>query len=248
MAYELKLQADTLVGLARMVSEKDIELKMLVGTHQAVAKEVIGQIVDQNFAAARSEPLVSKEEMEALHSVEDVTGKVDADGLPWDERIHSSNKKMTAKGVWVRRRGLTDLQFDEIAAQLKGGEPVSPYIPPAIPAPQPAASEQWAHLGNPVPPPPAPMGQYIPPHVPQTISSPVHVPPAVQPAQYQIGDVLNKVTQIYGADPAGATAYINSITHRLSVQFQVQVQSLTDITNQPQMIAFVMQMFASDGK
>jgi hypothetical protein len=91
------------------------------------------------------------------------------------------------------------------------------------------------------------MGQYIPPveipPVPQTISS-----PAVQPAQYQIGDVLNKVTQIYGADPAGATAYINSITQRLSVQFQVQVQSLTDITNQPQMIAFVMQMFASDGK
>mgnify|MGYP000620894835 CR=1 FL=1 len=157
---------------------------------------------------------------------------------------------MTAKGIWTRRRGISDLEFYEIAAELKSGvqpAPV-PYTPPAaIPAPQqfqqPVPSEQWAHLPSPVPPAPAP---YVPPVVTLPPTTP-YMPPSA-PAQYQIGDVLNKVTQIYTADPAGATAYINSITHRLSVQFQVQVQSLTDITSQPQMIAFAMQMFAADGK
>jgi len=39
--------------------------------------------------------------------------------LPWDERIHSSNRKKTAKGVWVRRRGVADDIFNAVVSELK---------------------------------------------------------------------------------------------------------------------------------
>ena len=32
--------------------------------------------------------------------------ELDSDGIPWDERIHSSNHKKTQKGVWQRQRGI----------------------------------------------------------------------------------------------------------------------------------------------
>lgn len=56
---------------------------------------------------------------------------VDADGLPWDERIHSSSKKKTAKGVWVRRRGLQDAEYEEVKAEITGAEPVAQPLPQA---------------------------------------------------------------------------------------------------------------------
>lgn len=65
---------------------------------------------------------------------EDVN-EIDADGLEWDERIHSSNKKKTAKGVWQRRRGLSDEEYEQIKAQIKGVEaPALPEAPIAVPA------------------------------------------------------------------------------------------------------------------
>lgn len=50
--------------------------------------------------------------------------ELDSTGLPWDARIHSSGvdeqgkHKKTAKGVWNKRKGCTDDEFDTVSKEL----------------------------------------------------------------------------------------------------------------------------------
>ena len=44
---------------------------------------------------------------------------LDADGLPWDDQIHSSNRKQNADGRWQRRRGVQDSVYDARVAVLR---------------------------------------------------------------------------------------------------------------------------------
>jgi len=236
MGYKLELNEPTIAALADKVAAHHAELQ---------------NIINQNFEAARSEPLVSPAEIKSLHSQdqeEDVTGQVDAEGLPWDERIHSSNKKKTAKGVWVARRGVDDITRISVVNELRGMTVATPSQPvPFVP------NQQFAHLGNPIPP---ALGD-IPVHMAEAPVVPVTppLPPVTQlasivtaPTQYTITDVFGKIQPMFAANMAEAQTYINSLTQRLSIQFQVQVQSINDIAGRPDMIAFAMQLMANDGK
>lgn len=50
-----------------------------------------------------------------------VTGSnVDAEGIPWDARIHASSREKTEKGVWRKRRGLEDGMYEKVKAELTG--------------------------------------------------------------------------------------------------------------------------------
>ena len=86
----------------------------------------------------------------------DVTGVVDADGLPWDPRIHSSSKQLVADGTWRKRRNTAKELFAEVEAELRGlstvDAPVDAPIPAPPPPPPPPAAVAFA---NPAPPPPA---------------------------------------------------------------------------------------------
>ena len=53
----------------------------------------------------------------------------DKNGLPWDARIHSSNHKLTDKGVWQRRRGISDIEFENVKNELLGLAPEAPTAP-----------------------------------------------------------------------------------------------------------------------
>lgn len=70
----------------------------------------------------------------------------DARGLPWDERIHSSNHKLTDKGVWVMRKGMGNQgafvakveaellsQMPTTATQVATSGPVFPPAPAVAP-------------------------------------------------------------------------------------------------------------------
>lgn len=268
MAYELKLQADTITELADKVRSHYHELESIVNV-PANLTDATAAVINQNFAAARSEPLVSKEEMESLHSKEDVTGQVDKDGLPWDGRIHSSNKKMTAKGVWSRRKNVDDAFFQQIAAELKAASANIVQPAPVAYTPPPAVSNQFQQPAPFTPPytPPAP--QTVIPHIPMQIApiapqnqyadipaymaaaptAPVQpVVPAPQPQTYGIQDLFNKIQPMFAQNLEQAQAYVNSLTQRLSTQFQMQVQSVNDIAGRPDMIAYAMQLIATDGK
>lgn len=66
---------------------------------------------------------------------------LDAEGIPWDERIHSSGKTfLTEGGCWKLKRGIdpvlvakvkTELKIAQGAALSNGGLPQSKTVPPA---------------------------------------------------------------------------------------------------------------------
>jgi hypothetical protein len=62
--------------------------------------------------------------------------QLDKQGVPWDERIHSSTKAITAKGEWQRRRNTPDETFDtilgELKAQYSGQVPPPPASAPTV--------------------------------------------------------------------------------------------------------------------
>jgi hypothetical protein len=92
--------------------------------------------------------------------------ELDADGLPWDERIHSSNHKKTSDGKWWAKRGVDDIARLKVEAELRAllepltsadgsVDPTHAPVPP--PPPAPAASS-----APPPPPPPPPVKTELP--------------------------------------------------------------------------------------
>jgi hypothetical protein len=80
--------------------------------------------------------------------------ETDADGLPWDERIHAGTKRKNADGRWTAKRGLNDPalvtrvteQLRQVTAPLPSGPSTVAAVPlpapggPLVPAPAGAAS------------------------------------------------------------------------------------------------------------
>lgn len=109
-----------------------------------------------------SDPSVPVVEKGTTATQEEVEG-IDAFGIPWDARIHSSTKGMNKDGSWSRRRNTPDDVFDKVMKELQGAgetmvepnaaEAFAPEAPaePVAPPPPPAPTETAA---SPVPPPP----------------------------------------------------------------------------------------------
>lgn len=104
--------------------------------------------------------------------------ELDKDGVPWDAEIHSSNRKLTDKGIWTKRRGVDDALYRSKTAALKatvaaqpaatatttlpttsvtmpgagvqlpGGAPTLPALTPAAPVQQPEYTELVALIGR----------------------------------------------------------------------------------------------------
>lgn len=53
----------------------------------------------------------------------DEVPETDADGLPWDERIHSSGKALNTDGTWRKKRGVEASEVAAVEAELKGESP-----------------------------------------------------------------------------------------------------------------------------
>jgi hypothetical protein len=74
--------------------------------------------------------------------------RLDKNGLPWDERIHSSSRVKTADGSWRQKRGVDDALVATVESELKAlmgipsPPPVAAVPPPPVPAPAaPAVAE-----------------------------------------------------------------------------------------------------------
>lgn len=78
---------------------------------------------------------------------------LDAEGLPWDERIHAGTKEKTAKGVWKARRNVNDaaaiqrVKSELLATMaLPAGAPVQQTVPsPVFQQPQAVAAPPVAY-------------------------------------------------------------------------------------------------------
>ena len=135
------------------------------------------------------------------------SGVLDKNGLPWDERIHSSSKNMNADGTWrYLRGGDVDLRATveaELRAKLANTE-----TPPAPPAP-PAADN-----GSDVPPPPPP------PAPAPAADAPPPLPPVVEPqadpapAGVTAAVVFKRINELKAAkriDQDGINAALSSV-------------------------------------
>lgn len=87
--------------------------------------------------------------VEAMHAAGPITDK---NGLPWDERIHSSSKAFNADGSWRYRKGCPDNTKRDVEAQLRAAVAgnAAPAATTAATLPPPPAAPA------PLPPPPAP--------------------------------------------------------------------------------------------
>lgn len=81
--------------------------------------------------------------------------ELDAEGIPWDARIHQSTKGKTAKGVWKQRKGLNDdAMIARVKAELRAvaanpAAAVAPVATPPAPFTAPAAPSAPALPGVP---------------------------------------------------------------------------------------------------
>jgi len=147
---------------------------------------------------------------------------LDAEGLPWDERIHSSNGKKSANGVWMKRRGLNQLVEQKVRAELRetypepetpakrtlreavadglvsppeAGAPIPPVAPPP-PAPPPPSAAASAIPA----PPPAP--------APAASTGPAPTPSASGPDQFAEAMKVATAAQAQGVITAADTIAI----------------------------------------
>jgi len=110
---------------------------------------------------------------------------LDADGLPWDARIHSNGRAKIQAGTWKEKRGVDDATKAQVIAELRGvlgtPSPVAQPVPlppvPAVPTPPALVIDLPGSAVPNVPVPPAP--------TPSNVSPPASVgatPPAVPSA------------------------------------------------------------------
>jgi hypothetical protein len=67
---------------------------------------------------------------------------LDRNGLPWDQRIHSSSREMNeSSGGWKKKRGVSDVEIARVTSELLAAvaQVKPPFTPLAASAPAPAA-------------------------------------------------------------------------------------------------------------
>jgi hypothetical protein len=72
---------------------------------------------------------------------------IDKNGLPWDNRIHSTPQAMTDKGVWRKKRGVATALVTQVEAELRAMAAQVPTTAPVniVTTFDKAAAVQWAH-------------------------------------------------------------------------------------------------------
>ena len=123
--------------------------------------------------------------------------ELDASGLPWDARIHSSNHKQSSKGIWQKKRGVTQDVVNQVTAELRAANaPAQPaaVVTPAAQtvAPAPSAPAQPEPVEAPAPSAPVvtpdPVQVTQPAPVIQPVGDVEQPEPAPQPAAQQAYD------------------------------------------------------------
>lgn len=110
----------------------------------------------------------------ATSAVPTSNGELDANGFPWDPRIHAESKTKTKAGLWKYRRNLEDAVKAQVESQLKGQQSLPPMGSPARTFEAPVANNVVAFT-----PPPVPAANV---QSPFPVSQPAPVAPVVEPA------------------------------------------------------------------
>lgn len=110
-------------------------------------------------------------------NVNDVLARVqvDAEGLPWDARIHAPSKAINkTDSLWKAKRGVDENEVTRVKAELRSIMNIAPPTTPAA-APPPPPAENTAPpppATTSTPPPPPPAENAAPPPPPTTAAAP----------------------------------------------------------------------------
>lgn len=186
------------------------------------------------------EPVVSKTDITEVNMPKtDITepvepDAVDKDGLHWDARIHSSNHQMTAKGVWQRRRGISDAEFDSVKNELLGVQaPVAPVAP--APVAEPVVAPVIA---------PAPLAAPEPVVAPAPVAEPAPAPVADSAVLY---NTMFEKLRIGMTNGKIAANDIQNLVIALNSQMGTQYQSLAIIKDDIPALQFVINNLVARG-
>lgn len=189
---------------------------------------------------------------------------LDSNGLPWDERIHSSSKKRGQDGTWNKRRGgPKGAELAAIEAELRAalqqqpgdpaaanGAPMPTAAPSAPPPPMPTAGAEQQPAPAPMPmpadpTPPAPP----PPPMPTAAPTPAAEPPATpaMPAAAPTGMDFPSLMQQIGPKMGEGEGQINA-AYLQQVCQAYGLGSLTDLALKPEMIDQIVAQFVADGR
>ncbi len=160
----------------------------------------------------------------------------DAANMPWDERIHSKAKTMTADNHWRKRKGVDAATITAVENELRSRSAPQMHQAPPMQPPQ-----QFT-------PPPMPNTTYAPPPMPQhqappayTPGPPMHqAPPQMPPPQPNVAPGLDfqgfmqELTSRMQAKDANGNPllhieYLASVCARLSATLGRQFNVITDV-------------------
>jgi len=116
--------------------------------------------------------------------------ELDADGMPWDSRIHTEAHTKVKAGTWKVKRGTDPALVAQVKAELLPAAPAADPAPPAAAAPPVSAPETAAALQ--VPPWPAPETAAAPPEQPAPPAPSTDAPPQ---AAITYPEFMAKVTE-----------------------------------------------------
>ncbi len=236
MSLKLSLSFSSMAALLAFAEKnKNLDFEVAAQNHFAANSTTEGLPLAAVLAGVTPVPPAQSEEDES------VEGILDADGLPWDERIHSSNKKFKADGRWTKRKNVDEATYNAVLGELRSKFPQTAVNQvPAPPMPNYAA------------PLPA-IGNFPPLNITPPVLPPLQpvAPAPVQPAQgaYDMGHLFQRIQQIFASGDATANSqYVTTVINRLSQQFQVAIGSINDIGSRPDIIAQAHNLLNADGK
>jgi hypothetical protein len=127
----------------------------------------------------------------------------DADGIPWDERIHTSNKSTKQDGTWKRKPGVDDAVFNGVLAELRAANTARTVEAAASLTAAETDTSAADAFGAKAPPPPAPAEATPPPPPAPAAAAPPPPPPAPAAAASGVPSFVQIMQKITAAQQAG---------------------------------------------
>lgn len=209
----------------------NINFKPVIQPTVVVTKE---PEMSKNDIVLTDEPVEGDFEEPAVHEP-----AYDKNGLPWDARIHSSNHKLTDKGVWQRRKGITDMEFERVRNELLGlaPEPTAPIAPvaqvqPEVMAPTPLVTPEI--------------------YAPQVVQPMAPVAPVAQPtpmapdANVLFQTMFEKIKQGMASGTFKAND-VQALIAAVNIQFGTQYQTLASVKDNAEVLQFIINDLNSKG-
>lgn len=212
----------------------------------AVAK-VLNNVTDEIITPSNA-PVVVVDDDEVINEPTGDTMDFDKEGLPWDERIHSSNHKLTAQGVWQRRRGISDEVYNSVKAELLGKWEAAEPVTEDAPIPEPVQAPVVA----PAPVAPAPVQAFTPvqqPQAPVTAPAPVVAPAPVAPAAPAPStfETFSSKLQYALANKLIEANYMQGVLNTVNATFGTSYQGMFEMRDNENAMQFVINELAKKG-